>query len=155
MLGPLIGEVFGTFILNPIDEQTTRLIVRQSGNSALEAMEPFNFIMGRRMMLGIKERAEGALRPSLWDVIEVILWAVAFIASVVAGLWVLVRREWWQPLVMLVGAIAILLLLIFGRPPLWVSMLLDMSILIALAWARRLRAHGVPYLAQLKSMRMQ
>ena len=131
----LVLDLFGTFILEPINEQATRLIVRQNGNSALEAMEPFNFIMGWRMMLGIKERVEGSLRPSLFDVVEVALWAVAFIASGLAGLWVLVQREWQRPFVALVSVIAILLLLIFGRPPLWVSILLDMSIFIALVWA--------------------
>jgi hypothetical protein len=133
----LVLEVFGTFILDPIDERTTRLIVRQSSNSALEAMEPFNFIMGRRMMLGIKERAEGSLRRPVFDVVEVALWAVALMASVVAGIWVLVRREWWQPLVVLIGAIAIFLLLLFGRPPLWIGVLLDMIIFIALVWVGR------------------
>lgn len=128
----LVLDVFGTFILDPIDEQTTRLIVRQNANSALEAMEPFNFIMGRRMMLGLKERAEGSLRPAGWDVVEVGLWAVAFIASVVAGSWVLVQRRWRQPFVLLAGAIAILLFVFFGRPPLWISLLLDVTILVAL-----------------------
>jgi hypothetical protein len=133
----LVLDVFGTFILDPVDDQTTRLIVRQNGNSALEAMEPFNFIMGRRMMLGIKERVEGSLRLALFDVVEVGLWAVALMASVVAGVWVLIWRNWRQPLAVLVGAITIFLLLFFGRPPLWVSVLLDVSIFIALVWAHR------------------
>jgi hypothetical protein len=139
----LVLDVFGTFILDPADEQATRLIVRQSSNSAIEAMEPFNFIMGRRMMLGIKERVEGSLRPPMFDVVEVALWAAAFVASAVAGIWVLVRREWRQPFVVLVGAVAVLLLLFFGRPPLWVSVLLDVSIFIALVWARRATTQSV------------
>ena len=61
-----------TFYLNPIDEYRTRLIIRGRGdyypdfNNALLnfiyfrlIFEPAHFIMERKMMLGLKERAEG------------------------------------------------------------------------------------------------
>ena len=60
-----------TFVLHPIDDHTTRLIIRGRGdfnpdlkNALLNfilwrgVFEPAHFIMERKMMLGIKERAE-------------------------------------------------------------------------------------------------
>ena len=58
-----------TFILDPIDDDATRLILRSRGAQAesLAAMlfgrlvfDPVHFIMERKMMLGIKQRAESA-----------------------------------------------------------------------------------------------
>jgi hypothetical protein len=61
-------ENWGSFVVEPIDEGTTRLIVRTRGRGdvasrlgALAAEVP-HFIMERRMMLGIKERAEALAR---------------------------------------------------------------------------------------------
>jgi len=60
-----------TFILDPIDAHATRLILRSRGAQAqsLAAMlferllfDPVHFIMERKMMLGIKQRAENAAR---------------------------------------------------------------------------------------------
>jgi hypothetical protein len=50
----LVLDGFVTFVLSPPDAQATRVIVRGNSASAFAAMEPFNFIMGRRMLLGIK-----------------------------------------------------------------------------------------------------
>jgi hypothetical protein len=60
-----------SFYLEPVDEHTTRLIerFRIDYNPTLVntlfyrlILEPGSFIMGRKMLLGIKERAEGAAR---------------------------------------------------------------------------------------------
>lgn len=65
-------ENWGTFVLQPIDSVTTRLIVRTRGDAppgvasflfaALDVFvfEPAHFIMERGMLLGIRRRAEGA-----------------------------------------------------------------------------------------------
>lgn len=65
-------ENWGTFVLQPIDSATTRLIVRTRGDAppgvasflfaALDVFvfEPAHFIMERGMLLGIRRRAEGA-----------------------------------------------------------------------------------------------
>lgn len=51
------------FVLEPIDEHTTRLLVRSRSAAAttpgrLLVFDPIHFIMERKMMLGIRERAE-------------------------------------------------------------------------------------------------
>jgi hypothetical protein len=62
-------EGWGEFVLRPVDKHTTRLLIRshRGKRSPLMAafcflfMEPAHFIMQRRMLLGIKERAEASL----------------------------------------------------------------------------------------------
>jgi hypothetical protein len=56
----------GSGFLQPVDDQHTRLIVRQrctySPNHAVlwHIVEPLNFVMERKMLLGLKVRAETA-----------------------------------------------------------------------------------------------
>jgi hypothetical protein len=66
----VVLDNWGAFVVLPIDGQTTRLIVRTRGDGrpslgavplaplGLLLFEPAHFIMQRRMLLGIKERAE-------------------------------------------------------------------------------------------------
>ena len=67
----IVLKPWGAFVLQPIDEERTRLIIRSQGdydpdlrNPLLNFLlwrvvyEPAHFIMERRMLLGIKERAE-------------------------------------------------------------------------------------------------
>jgi hypothetical protein len=67
----IVLEKCWTFVLRPIDEHSTRLIIRGRGefnpdlkNAVLNfivwrgVFEPAHFIMERKMMLGIKQRAE-------------------------------------------------------------------------------------------------
>jgi hypothetical protein len=60
-------EGWGSFVLEPVDEQTTRLIARSPtprGWAALAGLlfwEVPHFVMERKMLLGIKERAERAV----------------------------------------------------------------------------------------------
>jgi hypothetical protein len=72
----LVLEDDWAFMLRPIDESTTRLIVRSRGEFTMPdfhnvllnfiywrlVFEPAHFLMERKMMLGIKERAERLTR---------------------------------------------------------------------------------------------
>ena len=57
---------WGAFVLEPLDERRTRLIARGRGQPGLASvaytllLEIPHFIMERKMLLGIKERAERA-----------------------------------------------------------------------------------------------
>jgi hypothetical protein len=67
---------WGAFVLHPVDDSTTRLIVRTRGEgkpslaavaiapAGLLVLEPAHFIMQRGMLLGIKQRAEGGRTPA-------------------------------------------------------------------------------------------
>lgn len=69
----LVLRGWGAFVLEPIDARTTRLIIRSHGDpnphgavrKAVDTLvfEPAHFIMERRMLLGIKERAERSSAP--------------------------------------------------------------------------------------------
>jgi hypothetical protein len=138
----LVLAVFGTFLLDPVDGRTTRLIMRGRSPSAADAMEPFSFIMARRMLLGIRERAEGAPRPAALDHAEVLTWAVAFGAAAVAAARVVARRRWAGSFLLLVW-----------RPPLWVGLALDAGLVVALLRTRRAESAGRPSAARRSPIR--
>ena len=60
----LVLRGWGTFVLEPLDAHTTRLIARTHGTPLGSRLmqilfwEPAHFVMERRMLLGIRERAE-------------------------------------------------------------------------------------------------
>jgi len=63
----IVLEGWGTFVVEPIDEKSTRVIIRSRVPRRLDVLlyylltfEIPHFIMERRMLLGIKERAERA-----------------------------------------------------------------------------------------------
>jgi hypothetical protein len=92
----LVVEMFGAHVIVPIDKQTARLIVRnQSGPSNLlmaMIVDPLVSTMERRMLLGLKARAEG--RPDAPVPIMAIAhggWMAGGVA--VAGLFLSHRRR--------------------------------------------------------------
>jgi hypothetical protein len=92
----LVLEMFGAHVIVPIDEHTAWLIVRgQSGPVSLVKtmfMDPVVFTMERRMLLGLKARAEGRPdAPAALTAIAQFGWAAAGIT--VAGLFVSQRRR--------------------------------------------------------------
>jgi hypothetical protein len=149
----LVVEIFGTHVLVPIDDQTTRLIVRgESGASNLlitMIWKPIVFTLERRMLLGLKARAEGRPdAPALLKSIAQLGWATAGI--IVAGLFLSQRRRrFWLVIPVLatlpalfmghdvqaglaafLGAgIPVLGLLIFGKNW-WGSLLIILSIVL-------------------------
>jgi hypothetical protein len=98
----LVLEMFGAHVIVPIDEHTSRLIVRgESGPANLVTImvaDPIVFTMERRMLLGLKARAEG--RPDAHPLpmaIALFGWVVAGIT--VAGLFVSQRQHrYWLAL---------------------------------------------------------
>jgi hypothetical protein len=110
----LYADMPGRFVLQPIGEHATRLLLREklaiperSGAMWL-IWDPMHFVMEQRMLQGIKERAEG--RPFVAPIVQ----AAAHVGWALAGagiLGVLVsRRRWWPWL---------LLPIVPGLPILW------------------------------------
>jgi hypothetical protein len=59
----LAGRASSTwaFIAEPVDGQTCRLVVRSRGRSVMARLQaPLQFLMQRKMMLGIKQRVEAS-----------------------------------------------------------------------------------------------
>jgi hypothetical protein len=98
----LVIEIMGAFVLIPVDENTTRLLVRGEAvpTNTLMTMvvEPIVFTMTRPMLLGLKARAEGHPHaPVALMAIAQLGWVAAGIA--VAGIFLIERgRRYWLAL---------------------------------------------------------
>ena len=115
-----------TFVLEPVNAQTTRLIVRGRGagrRSLLGAafdraiFEPVHFVMERRMMIGLKELAETGTRSRRLNHLHVLLWSVTLGLFVAAAVLVVRRAEWKGPLLGVVAAAAAFQILTLVQPP--------------------------------------
>jgi hypothetical protein len=133
------------FVLQPIDDHTTRLLMRArwsadaelSANSPImKLVEPGEFIMARAMLWGIKERAERAAGISAaYTASEG--WGAAFMLIAFVALASIVFSKKW-PLklgLIAVGATAWWLVLFFGHPSLIYSGILAVAALGMAAWA--------------------
>ncbi len=120
----LVLSGFAAFVLRPAGASATRLVVRGRAASALAALEPFSFVMIRRMMLGIKERAEGTRPPAVLDGMETVLWLATFACAVAGAVWTLRRQGWRAAFALFLESTAVFLLLLFARPPLGIAVLL-------------------------------
>jgi hypothetical protein len=133
----LVLSGFAAFVLEPSGPRSTRLVVHGRARSALAAQEPFSFVMIRRMMLGIKERAEGTRPPAILDVFEAVVWLALFVTSIIAAVWVLLRADWRPAFGLLVTSVAAFLLVLFARPPLGLAVLVTVITVLLLEIVRR------------------
>lgn len=70
------------FIVQPLNDTTSRLIVRSRACGVIARLQgPIQFVMQRKMMLGIKQRAEGTWAPSAADVFIPLSWFAAASAT--------------------------------------------------------------------------
>ncbi len=105
----MIADIPCRFVLQPIDGQTTRLLLREPVPSTVAGRainmliwDPMHFVMEQRMLRGIKERAEGRpLVPTELMTLARIGWILA--GASLVGLF-LARRRWrlWVLLPMLI-----------------------------------------------------
>jgi len=108
----LVLEMWGAHVIVPINEHTSRLIVRgqavPAGLVTTMVVEPVVFTMERRMLLGLKARAEGRPdAPAALMAIAQLGWVAAGIT--VAGLFVTQRRRRYWLVLPVVAALPALL----------------------------------------------
>ena len=122
-----------TFVLQPLDGSTTRLLIRGRGPVTRSWLglafdrsifEPVHFVMERRMMIGIKQLAEGQDRDRAINHLQIALWTLTFGLLIVSGAQVLLRREWWRPLTGFVGAAGVFQILTLAQPHILVGIAL-------------------------------
>ena len=126
-----------TFVVQPLDRYTTRLLFRGRGASRSVAgiafdrsiFEPAHFVMERRTMIGIKQLAEGEDRGRWVNHLQVVLWTITFALFVTSAVQVLRRREWQRPLFGFVGAAIVFQILTLAQP----HIVLGMALVAALA----------------------
>ena len=131
-----------SFVLQPLSDSTTRLLVRGRGAPGRSLLgvafdrsifEPMHFVMEKRMMYGIEDLAEGRARHRYVNHAQVVLWAITF-AMFVAGLVsVFVGPVWRRKLAGTVTAAVVFQILTLGQPPIDVAILL-MLITGAVLW---------------------
>jgi hypothetical protein len=101
----LTGPPDGTwaFVVEPVGEGTSRLIVRGRGRGRLGLLgasfergvfEPIHFAMERKMMEGINTRAEERPVSIVRDDIQVSLWVLTFAFFITSGIFTLEGRGW-------------------------------------------------------------
>jgi hypothetical protein len=132
-----------TFVLQPLDGYTTRLLIRGRGPVTRSWLglafdrsifEPVHFAMERRMMIGIKQLAEGQDRARAINHLQVALWTITFGLFIVSGAQVLLRREWRRPLTGFVAAAAVFQVLTFVQPPIMLGAGLVAAVVATLWW---------------------
>lgn len=131
------------FILQPVDENSTRLIIRSRSTysdptmrAIMGAVEPGYFIMERGMLFGIKERAERAAGiPANYTAADG--WGAAFLLAALAGLVAyLFMGRWPHKLAVLpLGSALWVAALYFGYPSPVVAAEVALAVVLALVWA--------------------
>ena len=136
------------FVVEPIDGGRTRLLVRGRGahqrllGAAFDHafFEPVHFAMERRMMLGIKDRAEGRTPSWRVETLQVILWTATFLLFVASIVALHRRRAWVRPLTAMAASGALFQLLTLRQPPATVGALLVLAVSLVLWWPGRAHA---------------
>jgi pimeloyl-ACP methyl ester carboxylesterase len=133
-----------SFALEPVDDSTTRLLIRgrESAAGSMFAnafdrlvFEPMHYVMERRMMIGIKQLADGGSRMRLLNHVHVVLWTAVFLMFAAAIVMVLLGRHWKRSLAVVAVSAFIFQILTLTQPPLWFAIVLTAA--PTAIWRRR------------------
>ena len=139
------------FVLESIDERTTRFLVRGRATAGRSLawlafdraiFEPMHFAMERRMMIGIKQLAEGQSRARFSNHVQVVLWTMVLIVFVTTLIRVIRGREWRRSLVAMAAAACVFQFLTLAQPPLAIAIACTALLIWQYAIARRSSAQG-------------
>jgi hypothetical protein len=144
---PVAGEFDWVWLwhIEPVGTDQTRLLVRMAlrlpgvaGNPVVSKVTDLGaFVMGQRMIAGLKLRAEGKTEPAGIEIVEIVLWAAALRAGLgAAGLFV-TRPAWQAPLLLGLAALLTLIWITFWLPPIWLRLLFDITLFSLLWWMAR------------------
>jgi hypothetical protein len=134
------------FVVQPIDRATSRLVIRGRARGTLGLLgagfqrsifEPIHFAMERKMMEGIKARAEDRPVSERRDGIQVLLWALTFGLFAASAVLVLEGRAWRWHLGTFVAAGLLFALLTLVQPGVWIGVPLVLGLALATAWRAR------------------
>jgi hypothetical protein len=100
-------------------------------------VQPTSLFMQKRMLLGLKQRAEGNFRTAIFENIQVSLWLFLGFLLLLIGVSILLRRHWIR--LFCVGLVTgcLLWLFIAWQPPVFLGMPLVILNLFLLGWAYR------------------
>ena len=134
-----------TWLIVPIDANRSRLINRyrfvQMWNDPLLPLtmitEFGDTVAIRKIMLGIKDRAEGRAEPLGYQAIEIGSWLLTIIAFFAAVVLMFRWQEWRRAWMMTLLAAGGFLIVFFLYPPLWFATLLVVCLYERLLWVYR------------------
>jgi hypothetical protein len=135
-----------SFVLEPIGANATRLLIRgrlAPGRSTAGLVfdrlvfEPVHFLMERRMMIGLKEVAEGRPRSRAANHAHVALWVAAFFIMAGMAVGVIRTRDWIASAGAFIGSAVLFQVLTLAQLPLPVGASLLLMAGISLAALRR------------------
>jgi hypothetical protein len=130
----------------PEGDNGTRLISRLriqppaemgGGPAAGFFMTAGSFVMERKMMQGIKDRAQGRFESPWIQPLEIVLWLLALAAGIAAAVLYVRGRRWWEPLIVGFASVLALLWFTFAQPAVWLRVLLDIVLTGAWYWTWR------------------
>ncbi len=134
-----------SFALEPTGDSTTRLLIRGRGAPGRSLLgtafdrsmfEPIHFMMERRMMIGVKQLAEGGDRDRLLNHIHIAIWTITFALFITSSVMVLRRREWTRPLVGFVASALIFQVQTLAQPDVIVEGAMTLALVFWLWWNR-------------------
>lgn len=125
-------------VVSPVDGSTTRVFWRTSKreDSVVDVvLGPGFFVMQRRSLLGLRERAENAILP--WAALDagLLFWLLCFVAFLIAVAATALRHNWQPAFLASILAALVTLLLVMNMPPVWLDLLAVLGVWGALAWA--------------------
>ena len=131
--------------IEPVGTNQTRLLVRMAirlpgvvGSSVVSKMTDLGaFVMGQRMIAGLKLRAEGGTEPAWIEVVEILLWLTSLVTGLGAAV-LFVRRPVWQaPLLLGLAALLTLIWFTLWQPSIWLRLVFDIALFGILWWVAR------------------
>jgi hypothetical protein len=146
----------GVFIweLVPVNTDTTRLISRirwrYASSAWFKALGVFtefaDHVAVRRILKGVRDRAEGLASPPLWfEAFEIVGWLVAFFEFCLGIVLVVVWRRWRIAWVLALGAGALLQFILYSGAPAWIAAALPWLYLVfMIRWWVRERSSRMP-----------
>jgi hypothetical protein len=131
--------------IEPVGTDQTRLLVRMAlrlpgvaGNPVVSKVTDLGaFVMGQRMIAGLKLRAEGRAEPAWIEVIEILLWLTSLVTGLGAAVLFVRRPAWQAPLLLGLATLFTLIWFTFWQPSIWLRLLLDITLFSLLWWVAR------------------
>jgi hypothetical protein len=143
---------WGCFMLNPIDSEHTRLIVRTHGRPLSSwtdhlkyfFMMPLHYLMERRMLIGIKARAEAGPGMPMSSTADIIWFLGIFLSLIgIIGLLIVTESPKVRLLTILYGILWLWILFIPDPIPTY-SMILFLVLMVNFAWLFKTRKRHPP-----------
>ncbi|MDD8025964.1 MAG: SRPBCC family protein [Acidobacteriota bacterium] len=113
-----------SWLLMPLPDGKSRLLLRlrgrgvfaSSGRAAGFLLDPGEYVAVRRMLAGIKARAEGRPRTPAGEAVEIGGWLAAILAGLIAWAAAYFRRAWRRPFTVAGAAFLLVFFLAFRQP---------------------------------------